>query len=401
MERYADILNAAYKTAMTEYHGTRKEQVNTSMQSANAFLFLVLDIRKNGVREPYKSRVMSHLKSVTKGGQEPCIDAVQIWSYPSLVCALTLCKHTPEIWAELDADAIDRVDHVMTAFALMSNFISNDKNEYRTGIGLKGDVRKDRAPNFRFPLVVPAIAAAHYFGGADELDAVLASFDYDAFIEQTKAFGFINMLEIWGKADTEYNGRLIPGAKQLLTEGGKAYIISNTHYDRGNVYRGGNGEGAKIPYLYEGMRADDIGIAKSLIRYNHSGGACKSFAGNDGEGKHLCYTLDGSLSVMEGVDGMMLEYNLSDPGGLRSSASYCNVDFMGEIALVSMLKALGAWDGDAECEELMLVGGTDHIHKLAVGYMSQGMGIRYIEAENNLSGYYFIKDIFKRMYGEE
>lgn len=95
---------------------------------------------------------------------------------------------------------------------------------------------------------------------------------------------------------------------------------------------------------------------------------------------------------------MLLEYNLSDPGGIRSSASYCDVDFMSEIALVTMLKALGVWDNDEECDRLILVGGTDHIHKLSVGYMSQGMGMRYVEVANNLRGYYFIKHLFDEMH---
>lgn len=398
MSEYLSTLQMAYGAAILEYEGERKEQANKHLQSANAFLWLVCDVIKNGDRDPYFSRTVSHLKSVLKGGHEPCIDAVQIWSYPALVCAITLCKHTPIIWAQLNAEELERCDLLMTAFAVMSNFISNDANNYKTGFGLKGDVRKDRAPNFRFPLIVPAIASAHYFGGADRLDEILTGFDYDAFITRAAELGFTNLLEIWTTPSIEKDGRHIPGARELLTEGGDAYIISATHYDHGNIYRGGTGVGAKVPYLYDGMRADAIGIAKSLIKYNHSGGACVSFVGNNGEGKYLCYTIDGSTSIMEGTDGMLLEYNLKDPGGLRSSASYCDVDFMSEIALVTMLKALGVWDNDEECDRLILVGGTDHIHKLSVGYMSQGMGMRYVEVANNLRGYYFIKNLFDEMH---
>ena len=397
---YDAAMRAAYNTAVLRFNGARGEQGIEKMQSANAFLFLVMDERKNGKRDPYHKRVLAHLKNILKGGNEPCIDAVQYWSYPAVVCAITLCKVTPEIWIELTEDEIARADFLMTAFALMSNFISNDSNNYKTGIGLKGDVWKERTANFKFPFVTPIVAAAHYFGGADAVDELLVGFDYDSFITKAQTFGFKNLLEIWTTPGFEDDGVTYPGAKELLCEAGKAYIVSAASYDHGNVYRGGEGMGVKIPYIYQGFRADDVGIVNYLLEYNHSGGAAVSRMGDEGDGTFTCYTLDGSDSSVEGKDGMMIEYNMSDPGGLRSDARYCMMDFNMEIALLCLVSELGLWTvgENSELYDKIYVGNTDHVHKLEVGYKSKGMGIRKIEQEHNLVGYYFTKALWEKYF---
>lgn len=394
---YDDTLKAAYNTKVLRFVGDHGEQTMDKMQSANAFLFLVMDERKYGKREPYHKRIVAHLKNILIGGNEPCIDAVQYWSYPAVVCAITLCKHTPEIWIELSENEIARADFLMTAFAVMSNYISNDSNDYRTGIGLKGDVWKERTANFKFPFVTPIVAAVHYFGSADAIDKLLVNFDYDSFIDKAKTFGFTNLIKIWTTPSFEVNGITYPGAKELLTEAGNAFIISATSYDNGNIYRGGSGLGVKIPYLYQGYRADDIGIVNYLLEYNHSGGAAVSRVGDEGDGMYTCYTIDGSNSSVEGSDGMMIEYNHNDPGGLRSDGHYCAMDFNMEIALLSLVTELGVWSGydNAEVYNKVYVGNVDHIHKLEVGYYSKRMGMRKVEQEHNLMGYYFTKVIWE------
>lgn len=396
---YSAALNAAYNTPILKYIGFNKEQAGQHMQSANAFLFLVMDIRKNGAREPYVTRALQHLQNVLRGGNEPGIDAMQIWAYPIHTCAITLCKYTPAIWGRLSDQEIERCDLLMQAHGVMSNFAVNDANNYGTGISLRGDCWKNRSPNYRLSLTIPGIAAAHYFGGADELDNLLTGFDYDVFISKAQEFGFKNLLGVWTTPSFEKNGVVGPGAKELLTTECTAYVLSRMPMDKGNIYKVGRGKGAKIPFVYQGHRADSVGIVEYLTRFNHSGGACVSHSEDLGDGTYTCYTIDGSTSSAEGKEGMLREYNGFDIA-LRSDAFYCTNDFCMEIALLIMCKELGVWveDENPELYEIIYSGNVDHIHKFSIGYMSQGMGHQRIERENNMRGYYYAKALWEKYF---
>ena len=397
---YNEALLGALKTPILHYIGFGKEQYPQIHQAANAFFTLVIDERKNGKREPYHTRAVQHLKHVLKGGNEPACESAQIWAYPVTVCTLLLCKNTPTLWAELTEKEIERCDLLMTAYGAISNFMANDANEYGTGISLYGDVWKDRPTNYRMPIVIPGIAAAHYFGGSNELDKILASFDYDAFIAKAETFGFKNLLKVWTTASFEKDGRVVPGAKELLTTACTAYSVSNMPMDRGNVYYAGSGKGAKLPYCYHGYRAGDKGIITDLVAYNHSGGIISGRIGDLGDGTYSCYIVDGSDSPMEGKDGLMVEYNIFDAVGIRSSAFYGQVDFTMEVVLLLTAKELGLWteDDNVDLYEKVYAGNTDHIYKFEKGYMSQGMGCKTIEVENNLRGYRFIRTLWEKYF---
>ena len=397
---YSEVLRNALKTPILHYVGFGKEQINQVHQAANAFYMLTFDEHVNGKREPFHTRTVQHLKNVLKGGNEPACESSQIWAYPATVCAILLCKNTPSIWMELNDEEIERCDLLMTAFGIISNFMANDSNNYGTGISLYGDVWKDRPTNYRLPIVVPGIAAAHYFGGSDKLDLILTNFDYDSFIEKAQTFGFTNLLKVWNTASFEKDGRVIPGAKALLTTSCTAYSVSNMPMDRGNVYYAGSGKGARLPYKYEGFRAGDEGIITYLAAYNHSGGRISSRIGDLGDGSFSCYVTDGSDSPMEGKDGLMIEYNISDAVGIRSSAFYGQVDFMMEVVMLLTAKELGLWSetDDMELYKKIYAGNIDHVYKFERGYMSQGMGFRSIEIENNLRGYRFIRALWEKYF---
>ena len=397
---YNEALLGALKTPILHYIGFGKEQYPQIHQAANAFFTLVIDERKNGKREPYHTRAVQHLKHVLKGGNEPACESAQIWAYPATVCAILLAKNTPTLWFELTEDEIERCDLLMTAYGVISNFMANDANNYGTGLSLYGDVWMDRPTNYRMPIVVPGIAAAHYFGGSDKLDKIITTFDYDAFIAKAETFGFKNLLKVWTTASFEKDGRVVPGAKELLTTACTAYSVSNMPMDRGNVYYAGRGKGAKLPYIYHGYRAGDNGIITDLVAYNHSGGKISSRIGDLGDGSFSCYVIDGSDSPMEGKDGLMIEYNISDAVGIRSSAFYGQVDFAMEVVLLLTAKELGLWteDDNVDLYKLIYAGNTDHVYKLEKGYMSQGMGHRNIEVENNLRGYRFIRALWEKHF---
>lgn len=393
---YNDLLKYAYKARPLQFEAPNREQMFDVMRSANALLYLIIDERHNGVKEPYHSKILEHVRKIISGGLEPCCDVVQVWAYPATACAITLCKKTPTIWTEFTTFEIEKLDIIMTAFAVMSNFIANDANHYKTGFGLLGDVDKNRIANFKFPHVVPGIAAAHYFGGDDELDDILINFDYDNFIEKAESFNFVNIIERYTTPNFVQNDFLYPGAKEIMLNEGDAFIHSHAYGDISNIYDGGWGKGVKIPYLYQEKRATDIGIIEYLVAHNHSGGVCTARVGDLGGGKYLGYTHDGSETPMVGRDGMLIEYNYGNGNNIRTSGHYCSVDFAMEIALLLMVKELGIWSerDNAELYEKIWVGNEDHIYKMQVGYHGQAMCVKHYEEGNNLRGYLFMRTLW-------
>lgn len=390
-----NIIMSASQIAVTRYPRHDKEQNSVTEQSSYAFLLLAIAAKEDGIKEIVRTKLLAHLRELIAGGNEPCCDAVQIWSYPAVACAITVCKQIPKVWEMLSEDEIEKLDTIMFALAAMNNFISNDQNEYKTGVGLLGDVYKDRVPNFRFPFTIPIIAASYYFGGADALDEMFLDFDYDAFIEKLTRFNFVNMLKRWTTPSFTRGTRTYPGAKELLTQESNAFVVSNAYGDFGNIYTAGYGKGIKIPYIYKGFRADGPDIVENLVEYNHSGGVCVSHTPDLGGGVYECYTVDGSTSEAEGLEGMLIEYNAKDAGGIRSGGHYCSVDFSMQVALLSMLKALGAYDiKSTALWEKVSAGATDHLNKMRAGYVGKGMGIKHFENANNLRGHSFARYLY-------
>ena len=386
------IIMSATHIPVTKYPRHDKEQNSVTEQSSYAFLLLAISAKEDGVKEIVRTKLLAHLRELISGGNEPCCDAVQIWSYPAIACAITVCKHIPEVWDWLTDSEVERLDTLMFALAAMNNFISNDQNEYKTGIGLLGDVYKDRVPNFRFPFTIPIIAAAYYFGGADKLDSMFVNFDYDEFVERLTNFKFTNMLARWTTSGYTRGTRTYPGAKELLTQESKAFVVSNAYGDFGNIYFAGFGKGVKIPYVYKGFRADEIGFVENLVSYNHSGGTCVSHTPDLGGGVYECYTVDGSISEAEGLDGMLIEYNSKDAGGIRSGGHYCSVDFSMQVALLAMLKTLGVYDiKTSTLWDKAQAGAIDHLNKMRAGYLGKGMGIKHFENANNLRGHTYAR----------
>lgn len=397
---YEETLNTALEIPIVEFNGIGFEQGFRHLQRCNALLFLVLDEVRNGINDTVHKRIMQHLRSVVKGGHEPAVDVMQIWAYPVLASILAICANTASIWNDLSEDETARIDIIMTAFAVMNNFATNDANDYLTGFTRRGDYDKRRPPNFRLPVTLPISAATVYFGGAEAVDNVLNNFNFDNFKAKLKEFGFTNMLNAWDVPSYEYGEITISGTKELIHDGGLAFIISKSFMDSGNVYRGGTGKGATIPYIYKGAKADSYEFLKEIIDHTYSGGRVKSTAGDNNDGTHMCYIIDGSTSPVEGLDGMFAEYNAKDGEGLRSDAFYCQMAFSMMVAYLTMLKTTCNWDenSDSELYKKVWVGNTDHIYKFNKGYRCHAMGMYRVERENNLRGYFFTKCIWNSYF---
>lgn len=384
-------LELAMNTPLLRYSGYKYEARPEIFRSACALFYLLIEGRKNGFKSRVKTRALQHLRNVITGGREPCMDCQHYWHYPIVAAAITLAKNTTEIWDELSAEEIARLDILMECFVYITNFIANDKNGYKTGIALRGNVDKNWNPNFRISLIAPIFFSSVYFGGSDVIDGMLEKFDFDRVMSRLEQYGFKNIIEVWSTPDFEYNGQVLPGAKSLMTNGGQAYVRIS-----GNVYKGGSGVGVKEPFLYRGYSADDIGLINVLVENCYSGGAVFSHTEDIGDGTYDAYILDESVSPVESLNGLMLEFNGKDKSGIRSDAWYCMIDFNMVAAILTAIKELGLWSESdyPTLASLIKVGNADLIYKLERGYVSYSNGRQYTVKENNIIGYPMMKDIW-------
>lgn len=389
---YNRYLDAALTTPILGYSGVYQEQSPKKLQSASAMMLLALDEAQNGVTEARHERLMLHYRNVIKSGKEPCVDCSHYWSYVPLTCAIALAKKTDSIWSEFTAEEVAKFDFLMTCFAVISNFIANDSNDYRTGLARRGDVAKHWNPNYKLSLVGPMVACGVYFGSDDIIDSLLMNFDYDSTIAKMKEYGFINMLKVWEGADYDNNGSIVPGVKKMLEEAGRAFVLQES-MGLMNVYTGGQGLGAKIPFLYKGYRATDIEIVNFLLNDCYNGGAIFSAIDDDGDGINDAGIVDGSVSPYEGQEGLMTEFNGTDYFGIRSDAYYCEIDFIMVASLLGMLKQVGLYNEFAEFSlySKVYVGNADLFYKLSKGYLSFAQGKQHTMVANNLLGYFYIK----------
>lgn len=388
-------LEIAMNTPLLRYSGYNQEARPEKFQSASALFYLMNHGRKNGFEPRVKTRVLQHIRNIITGGREPCMDCQHFWHYPLLSATLTLAKNTPEIWNEFTAGEVSAIDTLMECFVYIANFIANDKNEYRTGLSLRGDVYKGWNANFKISLVAPIVFGAIYFGGSAIIDRMLVNFDYDYMMTKFELYGFDNIKAVWSTPSFEHNGQTLAGARTLMVDGGQAYIREG-----GNVFKGGSGVGVREPFLYRNYTADDIGLVNFLLEDCYGGGAVFSHTEDNGDGTYDAYILDGTNSPMENQLGQMLEFNGNDKAGIRSDAWYCMIDFNMVVAIISALKELGYWDENnyPYTYSLVKVGNADLIYKLEHGYVSYSLGRQHTVIENNVIGYPMMKEIWQEYF---
>lgn len=383
-------------TPLLKFTGVDGDHNRQIIQSANALFALIMDERENGLDEKVHSRILQHIRNSIVGGHEPCADCNHYWAYVIYACALVMAKNTKGIWSEFEEEEVERMNCIMKHFAISSNFIMNDKNNYSTGLCRRGRVQKGWNPNYRISLLGPIIAAGFYFGGADAVDDILINYDYEADIADMQTYGFENMLHIWTAPEKTVDTFTIPSTRSLLVEGGNAYIIDSASGHE-NVYDGGEGAGIKIPFLYNGKRVDDEEMARDLVNFCYGGGEVFSSKDLNEDGEPEVYVLNDKISPVEGKDGLMLEFNATDTKGFRSHAFYCELDFIMITALLVMLKEIGSYDltTDVELYNKVVVGNSDLFFKLENGYAGYSLGRSTNSFASNINGYLYSKTLWE------
>ena len=388
-----NAITLAMNAPLVSFRGLSNERVPQNLQGASSMLTLALLAFHDESTESTRRKLLAHIRSMISSGNEPCIDCTNNWVYPIVTSAIALAKQSSSVWSQLSEEEIDKLDLIMTLFTIICNYINNDANSYTTGLGRKGDVNKNFSPNFRWSLLGPMIACSSYFGGEDAIDTLLTTFDYDALMEKVRAYNFCNILAVWGLSEMQYGDYTLPSSKDLIELPGRAYIRDDNFT---NVYAAGSGQGAKIPFLYKGFRANVNDLLNQLLEFSYSGGKVTSHSADRGNGSYLAHTLNGEVSPLEGQDGMMREFNTIDGPGerLRSDAWYCMLDFQMMLGLLAIGKFTSHWseDENAELYKKVRVGTSDLMYKLGVGYMGYSLGRNRVIKENNITGYTMLKN---------
>ncbi len=356
-------------------------------------------------------RVAENLRALAAGGAEPSFNSGPFWGYALLAAAVALARRTPAVWQSLDSATTARLDCLMDACAVLSSYVTDDGNDYRTGPLGTGNFHKDWNPNHRMAMVFPAVFASAYFGGAEAMDARLAAFDFDAAMSRFRAYGFAHAAACWGAS---------PENRALLMSGGTARFRYDVHFTGERAGdEAGTGTGVRHPYRYLGHGLDDAaGIARELYAFNFDGGAVTSDSSGMEHGLYTAeevaagpldaalagtpkaYIADRTRSPFEGRPGMMHEFASFDTGGIRSSGFYCQVDFILVAATNAALRALELYDvaRDPELAPLAEVGMADFLYKAEHGYESFSIGApRGVARESEFLGHLAWKAAWRNM----
>lgn len=411
------MVSWAYDAELIRYEGTYDNDGNPNT-SGSALLYLAIGEHEYPTAGALRDRVLEHLRSLMTGGNEPGFNAGPFWHYTTVSMALTVCRYTPTIWDCLTQDEKARIDLMMECFAVATSFVSDDENYYATGPGLTGNHKKTWNPNHRLAMITPIVASTVYFSagganGAERVNATLTGFDHDAYIARFDTYGYTRAKYFWTTPGmTLADGTVAPGAKELMMNGGTAYICRrDSGSNNNNIKIGrevGTGVGVRTTYTYGGIGLDQyIKILEKLYNNNYSSKPVISTTaglsnGVDASGKPLAYILDGSKSPVEGEIGMMLEFIASDSGGIRSTTTYCSHDFLLVVQSLAALTVIGAYDIDTDSALFreMWVGNTDLIYKMEVGYHGFSMGKGYDHSEASAPRYLPWKSWWLEHYGD-
>lgn len=269
--------------------------------------------------------------------------------------ALALIRHAPRVWNQLTLDEQHKIDLMMTAALVGSAFTTSDANnpKGRKPIALDGDTNLNRGwnPNFREGMVGMMIVGTVYFGGGEEAQKVLDTFDHAAFITKLKKAGLTNLYETftWKAANPTSDA---PDANAI--------------------------EAAIKNYRYMDVPLTDPMQIYYLLTANTY--AAKVNAGlNKGKGLSGAGMLAKGADKLPnmGKDGMLKEFDSVDANGPRSSVHYCIDGFKTNLTNHVVLIAGGYWKPGKEADEIVSrleVGIPDLYYKLENGYIDYSKG---------------------------
>ena len=252
---------------------------------------------------------------------------------------LALARYTPAVWSRLSADDRNRADWYMRMAAIVGNRKHNEANSCHLSFGL--DVGGGSNPNQR-PDMRQMSYVWIYFGGADTVNAELAAFDYDTYVEQFRAFGWDRNVTEWTK----------PNVRQITEHGGTFgnCTVNPDGARRPFTWVRGRQAGAPLDcpgwgYATDGERLPYTPInifRREEHEYNLGAQVVdRSCLPNPAASCHQYgRLLSRAPSPYLGQVGMFLEYNINT----RSSPTYVTLGAHLSIVHYAVLAALGFWD---------------------------------------------------------
>ncbi|MDR1060399.1 MAG: DNRLRE domain-containing protein, partial [Clostridiales bacterium] len=351
------------------------EWVSSALASANAMKYLTMIaeyepgyLGPDGVTTAAE-RALAQFRSVISGGAEPGCSGNGLSSqgYLPVLQAFTYAKNrAPAIWDALTDAEKAKIDLIMEAAAIASHFCYSDANDNKTGLDNIGNFDKEWNPNHRAGLL-GGIMSAYYFGGAGAVNAMLAGFDYDAFMARLSAANLTNIHRVFSNTP-------------------KAKLVADTTND--------GPEGFK----YKGHTLSEPGKwVAELSDFTFSGGAIRPYGGDTFSGgkfaptEQFPYGYYGFLvSGYDefpnlGADGMGFEFDSVDANGARSGLEYVNMGWKCVLEGFTMLQCYDGFAPDGsigglsaqEYNEAMVkisAGTIDLLYKNENGYSSYHKG---------------------------
>ena len=334
------------------------------------------------------AQLFKQMRYTLKGGN----DITANGAYPAqhdrdITAMFALVKLSPRIWNQLTAQEQHAIDLLMEAEFVSCAFTTSDNNPFivaktqEYAIDSNSNFSRGWNPNFREGMIGGVLIGVAYFGGPEKAEALLDSYNHDAFVAELEKAGLTNSHETfsWKTAHPESNA---PTGEVI------ASTIRNYRY-----------QGlALVDYMkiYEALTANTY---SALVEGGINGG--KGIEMPDGK---VAGKMASGIEQLpnKGKTGMLLEFASKDANGPRSAIYYAYDGFRCNLMNHLVLVATGYWqEGEVAKKslDLMQTGITDLWFKFDHGYInySKGHGGDETNLTNAPQGIQFTRPIWEQI----
>ena len=179
-------------------------------------------------------RVADHLTSVVQPGHAPnLMGGMRNWTSHLLGAVAALGRRTPAVWEQLSDDTKDRIDWLMRVMTYNGAARSHADNECVLCMDMFSGCGGTNPNQLTEPAQMSYAYA--YFGGAEQVNEVLAAFDHATMVSKMREFEWDAMAEVYDTAAVA------------------SALDSGLDVDDCTI----NPEGVRRPYLFNGRIASD------------------------------------------------------------------------------------------------------------------------------------------------